>query len=320
MPEPDVTVVVPTRNRRPLLARALRSVLRQEGVALRVVVVDDDSEDDTAGYLGSLGDARVDVVRNASPLGVAGARNAGLAAVASHWVAFVDDDDVWAPDRLAAQLEALATLPGAAWACAGSVVVDAGLRIVGAQRTPRSGSLPAALLRFNCIPGGASGIVADTGLVRSVGGFDEELRILADWDLWIRLALAAPLASVERPLVGYVLHGGNMTARPAGFEAEYERIRAKHAAARRELGVELDHNAWTRWFAEVDRRGGQRLRPAVAYARMAVRRREPVLVLKGLSVALRPRWVERLNASRLAAMEPAWRNEAEAWLDPLRTG
>jgi len=174
------------------------------------------------------------------------------------------------------------------------------------------------VLAYNCIPGGASGVLARTDLVLDAGGFDPVFRILADWDLWTRLALTSSLATVWRPHVAYVFHGANMTAQPRGFDIELERIRAKHAAARAEAGVELDVDAWARWFAEVARRGGSRLVPAATYARLAARRRRPVLALKGLSMAVRPGWVARLNAYRQRTMDPGWLEEAERWLEASR--
>src|SRR4051794_9306561 len=104
-PAPGVTVVIPTFNRwRVLSARALPSALAQEDVDLEVVVVVDGSTDETASGLESLEDERVRVVRHARPLGLHRARNAGIAAARGEWVAFLDDDDVWAPWKLRTQL------------------------------------------------------------------------------------------------------------------------------------------------------------------------------------------------------------------------
>jgi glycosyltransferase involved in cell wall biosynthesis len=312
--DPEVSVVIPTRNRRALLGRSLASALGQQGVRLEVVVVDEASGDGTAAYLGSLSDRRICVVRNEAPVGVSRARNAGLAVARGPWVAFLDDDDLWAPDRVRAQLDELAGRPDAGWSCTASVVVDSALRILGAQHPPPQESLPGRILRYNAVPGGASGVLARTELVRDLGGFDSQLRILADWDLWIRLVLRSPLATVDRPLVAYVLHGSNMTSAPTGFADELERIRTAYASERSRYGVELNEAGWSEWFAELERRAGKRLRPGLGLARRAVSERRPELALKGISMALRPGWVERRNRFRLDAMDPAWRRAAESWL------
>jgi glycosyltransferase involved in cell wall biosynthesis len=105
---PAVSVVIPTHNRRRLLQRALRAVLGQVQVQVQVVVVNDGSSDDTADYLETLQDPRVEHINLSPPRKTGGARNAGLEQCRHPWVAFLDDDDVWGPRRLVSQLDALA--------------------------------------------------------------------------------------------------------------------------------------------------------------------------------------------------------------------
>src|SRR5690349_19085339 len=102
------SVVIPTRNRANLLALTLRSVLRQRDVDIEVVVVDDGDGPETAALVNAFEDARVRLIRNSEPRGECGARNCGVAAAQREWVAFCDDDDLWAPDKLSAQLVAAA--------------------------------------------------------------------------------------------------------------------------------------------------------------------------------------------------------------------
>ena len=123
---PRVTVIIPTRNRAQLLKVAVGSVLAQRGVDLEIVVVDEGSTDETPSLLGRIEGGHVRVIRHDSPRGVAAARNAGIAAANAPWLAFLDDDDFWCPDKLQLQLEALAAEPGAAWCCVGSLVVGTG--------------------------------------------------------------------------------------------------------------------------------------------------------------------------------------------------
>ena len=111
----EVSVIVPTRNRSALLAMTLRSVLRQRDVDLEVIVVDDASTDDTPRVLAALTDTRVRVIRHAMPSGVAAARNHAAAETQADWLAFIDDDDLWAPEKLLCQLQAAQQL-GRDWA------------------------------------------------------------------------------------------------------------------------------------------------------------------------------------------------------------
>ncbi len=314
---PAVSVVIPTRDRQPLLERAVASALAQDGVEIEVVVVDDGSSDGTAAWLDDVRDPRLVVLRRKRPGGVAAARNLGLERATGRWVAFLDDDDVWSPGKLHAQVAA-ASAAGAGWALAGAVVVDGKLRVRGAQRIVAADRFGELLLGHNVVPGGASGVLASTELVRRGGGFDAELRIPADWDLWIRLALDGPPAGIDRPLVAYVLHGGNMTSAPRGFRRELAHMRGKHAAPRAAAGVALDDRGWGEWLSEVQRRSGLRARPALAQARLAVVHRRPRHAARAITIALSPGWLERRDAWRVARIPPAWLDEAEAWLGRYR--
>ena len=164
---PDVTVVIPTRNRAMLLTQTLATVLGQVDVALEVVIVDDASDDETARLLARYGEPRVRVVRHASPRGGSAARNSGLAEARAPWVAFTDDDDLWAPHKLAAQLEALNYTDGWAWCQVGAVGVRDDLTIVEADILEDDCSdLYRELLQHNIVPGGGSGVMASTKLAR----------------------------------------------------------------------------------------------------------------------------------------------------------
>ena len=95
-------------------------------------------------------------------------------------VAFLDDDDLWAPDKIASQVAALGESRGAAWSATGAVDVDSQLRIVRASRVARDfGSLP-KLLRGNEIPGGGSVVMAERDLLLELGGFNESLSVIED--------------------------------------------------------------------------------------------------------------------------------------------
>src|SRR5689334_7474886 len=101
---PEVTVVIPTRDRAELLPRAVDSVLAQEGAAWELVLVDDGSTDATPAVFERYAqDPRVRVLR-LDPGGVSRARNRGVALGSAPWVAFLDSDDEWRPGKLAAQL------------------------------------------------------------------------------------------------------------------------------------------------------------------------------------------------------------------------
>ena len=185
----DVTVVTPTRDRAEiLLAHALPSALAQEDVSFELVVVDDGSTDDTASWLAELGDERVRVVRHEASRGTAAARNAGIAAARGDWVAFLDDDDLWAPTYLRRMLDAAGD---AGWVYCAGVVVDGAGDVVDTLVAADPTTVRTAIRHGNVV-GGGSALLARTDLLRRLGGLDETLVYVEDWDLCIRLADAAP--------------------------------------------------------------------------------------------------------------------------------
>jgi glycosyltransferase involved in cell wall biosynthesis len=265
---PLVSVVIPTRDRWELLSRhALPSALAQRGVDLEVVVVDDGSSDGTADRIRELGDERVTVIRHATPRGVSEARNTGLRAARGRWLALLDDDDLWAPTKLAAQLAAVG---GCGWCFCDGVIVDRHLRVIGVLTAPSPDGLAHALRRGNVVVGGSSCVFALTALIRDVGAWDARLRSAEDWDLWLRLAEAAPAAAVRQPLVATLDHAGRSFARHpgearVGIERFLDRIGAERAVRQGAL----------EWLAAEHYRVGRRLTAARTYAHAALTFRSP---------------------------------------------
>jgi glycosyltransferase involved in cell wall biosynthesis len=316
---PTVAVVVPTRNRRHLLALTLRSVLDQRGVDIEVLVVDEGSSDGTADLVRSLGDDRVRLLRNDEPTGVSAARNRGIGAARAPWVAFVDDDDLWGPDKLRAQLGAVTAEPGARWACSGTVLVDGNLRVIGQQRTVFTGDVSERLLVANVVPGGGSGVLVATDLAKEVGGFDPDLSNMADYDMWVRLALAAPAAgAMDRPHLAYRVHEGAMSFDPDLVYDERRRIDDKHAYTRAERGLDADWASLHVWAGDRHQRAGRRLPGAVAYLRSVRTPSRWRFGVRAAEALLAPRAHRRRDDRRRRDVSADWMAEAEAWLAPLR--
>lgn len=309
-----VSVIIPTRNRVVLLARTLAAVLAQRDVDLEVIVVDEGSTDGTEAFLAQLDDQRVVVVRNMPPLGVAAARNCGLERATMPWVAFDDDDDVWAPDKLASQLDALTADGVARWSAVGAVVVDETGAFVRPDLPPDRRDVLSLVLTDNQIPAGGSGVLAATDLVREVGGFDTSLRNLADWDLWISLARRSPLAVVDRPLVAYLQHRRSMSHGVSDAEDEFAHIHAKHRDAYEQRGLEprLDL-AWS-WITEMELRAGRR-RPVLRLQAKTFRRYRHwswvAMTAVGIAwpgaIRLKDTWARRRSPD-------GWFEEAQEWL------
>jgi glycosyltransferase involved in cell wall biosynthesis len=306
---PQVSVVLPTHNRPRLLALTLFSVLWQKGVDVEVVVVDDGSTGDIQAVVKELADARVRLIRHERPQGVSAARNEGVAEARARWIAFLDDDDVWAPDKLLAQLQA-AREGNHGWAYVGAVNVTEDLRILGGAPPAPADEVVSSLHRANLIPGGCSGVVVRRDLLPPEP-FDGSYRHFADWDLWIRLARLDQPADVSRPLVGYRIHGANASLDTAGMVAELDVIDQRY-------GGPVDRARFYRHVARVSQRANRR-RAAVRYYLQAAardrhyRRHGLAADLAEIGRGIRGQ-VRRRSGD---AVQERWTDQARPWLERL---
>ena len=317
---PDISIVIPTRNRWGRLSTTLAGALRQEEVELEVVVVDDGSTDVTPLRLARISDDRLRVIRHAESRGASTSRNEAIAAARGAWVAFLDDDDLWAPDKLAKQLAA-ASEAGATFAYSAAVVVDDDLNVRQLAAAPDPSSLGRELIVRNAIPGGCSNLIARTSVVRAVGSFDPQLSVLADWDLWIRLALSGLGAACPEALVAYVRHPASMVSMGKNdVIAEVDYLVAKYSDVADELGVEPDLRGLYRYFARAHRRAGRTVPASRMYGRIAVAHRSVGDAARAVAVLL-GRHAERAKAA-LAPRDPAALARPESlaptWLDEYR--
>jgi glycosyltransferase involved in cell wall biosynthesis len=268
---PEITVVIPTRNRWPLLSKTLAGALAQEDVAHEVIVVDDGSTDETAARLAEMNEPRVRTFRNERAHGVAEARNRGIAAARGEWVAFLDDDDLWAPRKLAEQLRA-GSSPDTVLVYTAALVLDESMAVVEVLDAPEPDDLLRRILPGNFIPAGASNVMARTDAVRKVGGFEATLSQFADWDLWIRLLQLGPAAACAEPLLGYIQHPDSMllTSGTRELRGEFDLMIERHRGVTERLGVDFDRAGFERWVAWGASRGGLRFRAGLGYLRAAL--------------------------------------------------
>ncbi|MDQ3280427.1 MAG: glycosyltransferase [Acidobacteriota bacterium] len=222
---PLVSVVIPVYNGERFVAQAIDSVLAQTMTNHEVVVVNDGSTDGTAGLLASYGDRiRVHHQKNG---GVASARNAGVRAARSGFIAFLDADDVWLPEKLERQMPLLGD-DDVALVYSGIQVVDAELRPMFVARSPD----PADVLRNTLDVQPPPVPLTMTGVVRrsafdAIGGFDERLSTSADADFVCRIAVRYKLARVDEPLALYRQHSAQMHLNVAAMERDMTLLHAK---------------------------------------------------------------------------------------------
>lgn len=278
-----MTVVIPTRNRIGLLAITLATVRAQIGVEPDVIIVDDGSDPKQAAAIQELRDGRTTVLRNEVSRGSAAARNQGLQAAATRWVAFLDDDDLWIPAKLAGQLAAVRATKSV-WVYSGAVKFAAGPILWQVMPPPRPHDVQRHLAEHNDIPAGASNVLADREAVLRLGGFDEGLRHLSDWDMWLQLLSLDVPAIAPAMAVAYRLHPASMSHNPSGILADLAVLDSRWRPLRG--GRRLDAGPTHLWVAMSYLRAGDRSRAALSYLRAAPTR--PKAALRGVLRTLHP--------------------------------
>jgi cellulose synthase/poly-beta-1,6-N-acetylglucosamine synthase-like glycosyltransferase len=204
---PDVSVVIPVRNGADYVMDACLSALGQVGVGVEVLVVENGSTDDTVARVASLRDDRLRLFRQAQA-GVSVARNRGIEEARADWVAFLDADDRWRPEKLRRQLDAAGSADLLFCDCvlvAGDRARESTFLDVNPPPAADAPLLPELLERPNFIP--LSSVVVRRSALQSVGGFRPRRSHSEDWDLWVRLALAGCTWScLAEPLVEYTVN------------------------------------------------------------------------------------------------------------------
>jgi glycosyltransferase involved in cell wall biosynthesis len=239
-------------------------------------------------------------------LGVAAARNAGARHASGNWLAFLDDDDIWAPHKLASLLAA-ANEAEAQFAYSSALWITEDLTPFVIDPAPPTEGLLRRMLERDAIPGGGSNVVIDRALFEEVGGFDESFSFAADWDAWLRLARTAHPVSVAEPLMAYSCHAGNWVLRDeAAAESDYRRFSEKHAELAERHGVSPNRLHYDRYVAGSYQRAGRRLAAARRYMQAGLRERDVRTLTRGILSLVVPRFVVRLR-------RPV-RPEAPGWL------
>jgi glycosyltransferase involved in cell wall biosynthesis len=221
--------VIPTYNYGRFLARAVTSVLEQTCPVLEIIVVDDGSTDNTREVASSFGD-RIRYIWQENR-GLCAARNRGIAEARGEWIGLLDSDDWWFPQKNQKVQDLLSVHPDAVMIYHPSLMV----RSDGHQslwEVLEPDSLWPTMRHENSISGGSS-VVMRRAVILKLGGFDvaptraEALDAVADWDMWVRVALEYPLHKIPEPLTGMWTHAGSMSANPVTMAEAIRRLADK---------------------------------------------------------------------------------------------
>ncbi len=216
-----VSVVLPTYNRCRLVGRAIDSVLDQSYLAYELIVVDDGSTDATGDRLTSYGD-RVTVIKQANR-GVSAARNAGIQAATGEFIALLDSDDVWLPQKLERQMAFFRSCPQAMICQTEEIWIRNGERVnPGKRHKKHSGMIFEKTLPLCLVS--PSAVMMRKSLFDEVGLFDESLPACEDYDLWLRISWKYPVYLIDTPLI--IKHGGHADQLSRMPELDKYRIRA----------------------------------------------------------------------------------------------
>lgn len=185
-----ISVVIPTFNRAPFLKEALQSVVEQTLQPSEIIVVDDGSTDETADLCKkSFPQVRYLYQENR---GVAAARNAGIKTATEKWIAFLDSDDLWLPEKLARQWEFVQENPQAKIVQTEEIWIRNGVRVnPGKRHQKKSGQIFENCVSICLVS--PSAVMIDREVFEKVGAFDENFIFCEDYELWLRIALHYPI-------------------------------------------------------------------------------------------------------------------------------
>ena len=208
---PKVSVIIPTHNRSYLLSKAIQSVLSQSFHDFEIIVVDDASQDNTAQIVNVFSDKRIRYIRHRVNKGDCCSRNNGINNTNGEYIAFLDDDDEWFPEKLSMQVSILDNSPLKVGAVhTGSIAVDiANCNELYTRIATMRGNIFQHLLRYEDTVT-TSSVLLRKICFEKVGLFDESIAYCSDYDMWLRISKEFDFECIQTPLVKYGIHKNNL--------------------------------------------------------------------------------------------------------------
>jgi len=201
---PLISVIIPTYNRGWIIKEAIDSVLSQDYVNFELIVVDDGSTDITHEILNSY-QKDITVLRQNNQ-GVSAARNRGLAAASGRFIAFLDSDDFWLPQKLSRQVDFFHSNPDALICQTEEIWIRNNVRVNPKKRHKKPSGMIFEPSLSLCLVS-PSAVMIKRSLFEEVGLFDETLPACEDYDLWLRISCRHPVHLIDTPLI--IKRGGH---------------------------------------------------------------------------------------------------------------
>lgn len=281
MPVPKVSVVIPAYNHAKFIAASIDSVLQQTFADYEIIVVNDGSPDNTAEVLSSLRNRGQVIYLEQANSGQAAARNRGIRTAQGEYIALLDDDDCWPPNKLAWQVERLESDPtlllvaGDTRESLADVLRDQVLPV----GDPDFATLESIIVRNPIVSPGQT-LIRKSALA-AVGGFNESIWGADDWDLYLRLSRLGRLELHLRPTLFYRRHAGNASHHMVRLLRNVLRVLHHHLPAVAPAVRQECYAQARRWIYTVGIRG------MVYDLRQNWRRRDPIHLVDGVSELFR---------------------------------
>jgi glycosyltransferase involved in cell wall biosynthesis len=199
-----VSVIIPTYNRADKVCRAISSIIDQTYKDIEIIVIDDASTDTTIKRLDEFG-SQIKIIRHEKNMGVSAARNSGIRTAKGEYIALLDSDDYWLPEKLEVQIAFFNANPDAVICQARELWIRHGRRVnPGNKHLKPSGDIFIPSLKLCLVS--PSAVMFKKSLLDEVGMFDEEFPVCEDYDLWLRITYRYPVYLIEQDLL--VKEGG----------------------------------------------------------------------------------------------------------------
>jgi glycosyltransferase involved in cell wall biosynthesis len=193
-----ISVIIPTFNRKKTLKRAIRSVRDQSISPFEILVVDDGSDDGTKEWVNS-NYPYIKYIYQANN-GVSSARNKGIKSSKGDWIAFLDSDDEWLPQKLNDQVKGIRENPGTKFSHTNEIWIRNGVRVNQMKKHKKFGGFIFEKCLDICRISPSSALIKKN-LFDQIGMFDESLRVCEDYDLWLRITSKYSVLFLDKPLI-----------------------------------------------------------------------------------------------------------------------
>lgn len=248
-----ISVIIPTYNSEKWIRPTIDSVLRQTYPDFELIVIDDGSSDDTVEVVNGMADPRIGVYQypKAEVNGPAAGRNRGLAHALGEFIAFMDHDDMWQPEKLAAQLSALQMNPQAALAYSWVDAIDEDGHNKGpvSQKVVNGHAFDELL--EGCFLWTGSNPLIRSSVFQDVGYFSEDVGLADDWDMWLRMAESYPFVCIPQPHVLWRTTQHNTSADATSLAASSLAVLDRTFARNPQLSNEQRNEALTALYEGV---------------------------------------------------------------------